>query len=66
MPTGGTARFASPLGIDDFVKITSVFSFGRAELEQIGPPAIDLAHAEGLHAHARAIEVRLEGAARGD
>ena len=60
MPTGGTARFSSPLGIDDFVKITSVFSFDRATLERIGPPAVDLAHAEGLHAHARAIEVRLE------
>jgi histidinol dehydrogenase len=60
MPTGGTARFASPLGLDDFVKITSVFSFGRATLERIGPPAIDLAHAEGLHAHATAIEVRLK------
>ena len=60
MPTGGTARFASPLSVDDFVKITSVFSFGRADLERIGPPAIELAHAEGLHAHARAIELRLE------
>ena len=61
MPTGGTARFASPLSVDDFVKITSVFSFGRADRERSGPPAIELAHAEGLHAHARAIEVRLEG-----
>jgi len=60
MPTGGTARFASPLGIDDFVKVTSVFSFGPAELERIGPAAIELAHAEGLHAHARAVEVRWE------
>jgi histidinol dehydrogenase len=60
MPTGGTARFASPLSVDDFVKITSVFSFGRDELARIGPPAIELARAEGLEAHARAIEVRLE------
>jgi histidinol dehydrogenase len=60
MPTGGTARFSSPLNLDDFVKITSVFSFGGAELQRLGPPAIEIARAEGLHAHAEAIEVRLQ------
>lgn len=64
MPTGGTARFASPLGLDDFLKITSVFSLSQRELDDIGQPAIDLAHAEGLYAHARAIEVRWEGTKR--
>jgi histidinol dehydrogenase len=59
MPTGGTARFSSPLNLDDFVKITSVFAFGPEDLRRLGPPAIEIAHAEGLHAHAEAIEVRL-------
>lgn len=60
MPTGGTARFSSPLNLDDFVKISSVFSFGAAEVRRIGPPAITIARAEGLEAHARAIEARLD------
>jgi histidinol dehydrogenase len=60
MPTGGTARFSSPLNLDDFLKITSVFSFGPSEIKRIGPPAIAIARAEGLEAHARAIETRLE------
>jgi histidinol dehydrogenase len=59
MPTGGTARFSSPLNLDDFYKVTSVFSFGRSTLERVGPPAMELAHAEGLHAHAAAVEARL-------
>jgi histidinol dehydrogenase len=60
MPTGGTARFSSPLNLDDFLKISSIFSFGAGDLRRIGPPAISIARAEGLEAHARAIEVRLE------
>jgi histidinol dehydrogenase len=59
MPTGGTARFSSPLNLDDFLKITSVFAFGPVDVERLGPPAIDLARAEGLFAHAEAIEIRL-------
>jgi histidinol dehydrogenase len=59
MPTGGTARFSSPLNLDDFLKITSVFAFGADEVRRIGPPAIAIARAEGLEAHARAIEARL-------
>jgi histidinol dehydrogenase len=59
MPTGGTARFSSPLNLDDFLKITSVFSFGPQDVRRLGPPAIAIAHAEGLYAHAAAIEVRL-------
>ena len=59
MPTGGTARFSSPLNLDDFLKITSVFAFGPDDLRRLGPPAMDIAHAEGLYAHAAAIEVRL-------
>jgi histidinol dehydrogenase len=59
MPTGGTARFSSPLNLDDFLKITSVFSFGPGDVRRLGPAAIAIAHAEGLYAHAGAIEVRL-------
>lgn len=59
MPTGGTARFSSPLNLDDFLKITAVFAFGPEEIRRIGPPAITIARAEGLEAHARAIEERL-------
>jgi histidinol dehydrogenase len=60
MPTSGAARFASPVGIDDFVKVTSVFAFGPEDLSTLGPPAMDLAHAEGLEAHAQAIRLRLD------
>jgi histidinol dehydrogenase len=62
MPTSGTARFSSPLGVDDFLKITSVFSFAPGEIERIGPPALEIARAEGLEGHAQAIEQRLGGA----
>jgi histidinol dehydrogenase len=58
MPTGGTARFASPLSVDDFVKIISVFGLPAARLAQIGPTAARLARAEGFEAHARAVEAR--------
>jgi len=59
LPTGGTARFASPLGVWDFEKRTSVIEAGRATLARLGPAVARLARAEGLEAHARAVEVRL-------
>jgi histidinol dehydrogenase len=65
MPTGGTARFSSPLTVHDFLKITSVFALGRAEVERLGPPAAALAKAEGLGGHAAAIDQRLGARARG-
>jgi histidinol dehydrogenase len=65
MPTGGTARFSSPLTVHDFLKITSVFALGRAEVERLGPPAVALAKAEGLGGHAAAIDQRLGVRARG-
>jgi len=61
MPTGGSARFASPLSVNDFLKVTSVVDLNPAELRRIGEAAAVLARAEGLTAHARAIEMRLEG-----
>jgi histidinol dehydrogenase len=61
MPTGGSARFSSPLGVHDFLKVTSVVSLDGAALAELGPAAMVIARAEGFTAHARAIERRLEG-----
>jgi len=59
MPTGGTARFASPINVSDFVKIVSVIGLNEQTLRAIGPAAQRLARAEGLTAHAAAVERRL-------
>ena len=61
MPTGGSARFASPLSVMDFLKVTSTIALTADDLRTIGPAAAMLARAEGLTAHARSIELRLEG-----
>ena len=61
MPTGGSARFASPLSVNDFLRVMSLVDLSPAELRRIGPAAATLARAEGLTGHARAIELRLEG-----
>ena len=61
MPTGGTARFASPLSVYDFLKTISTVEFSQAELRRTGVHAAVLARAEGLTGHARSIELRLEG-----
>ncbi len=61
MPTGGAARFASPLSVLDFLKVTSVVSLSETDLMRLGPYAATLARAEGLTGHARSIERRLEG-----
>jgi histidinol dehydrogenase len=59
MPTGGTARFASPINVLDFVKIVSVVGLNEIALQKIGPAAATLARAEGLTAHAAAVTRRL-------
>jgi len=59
LPTGGTARFASPLGVYDFVKRTSVIEGSRRTLARLGPAVVRLARLEGLEAHGRAVERRL-------
>lgn len=61
MPTGGTARFASPVNVDDFRKVISLVGLNPAGLQRIGPAAVRLAEAEGLVAHAAAVRARLEG-----
>lgn len=59
MPTGQTARFSSPLNVQDFLKIVSVVGLSPARLQEIGPAAARMARAEGFEAHARAVEIRL-------
>jgi len=59
LPTGGTARFASPLGTEDFVKRTSVIEYSPSGLAAALPHLSALAMTEGLEAHGRAARVRL-------
>ncbi|ACO45196.1 histidinol dehydrogenase [Deinococcus deserti] len=59
MPTGGTARFMSPVNVRDFQNIISVVGLNASAVQHIGPAGAVLARAEGLEAHARAIESRL-------
>ncbi len=60
LPTGGTARFASPLGVYDFVKRTQFIQFDRQNLKADLKAITKLARTEGLEAHARAIEARFD------
>jgi histidinol dehydrogenase len=60
LPTGGTARFSSPLSVEDFVKRSSVISYSREALEVDGPLVIEIATAEGLDSHANAVALRLD------
>ena len=60
LPTEGTARFSSPLNVTDFTKLTTLINMDRADLKELGPTASTIARAEGLDAHARAVEKRLE------
>jgi histidinol dehydrogenase len=59
LPTSGTARFSSPLGVYDFVKRSSLIQVSAAGAQRLGPVASVLADGEGLQAHARAAEMRL-------
>jgi histidinol dehydrogenase len=59
LPTAGSARFASPLGVHDFVKRTSLIGLSPARLRRDAGYVIRLAEAEGLHGHAEAVRVRL-------
>jgi len=61
MPTGGSARYASPLGVNDFLKLTSVIAVDDSQMQELGPAAALIARAEGLTGHARALEMRVEG-----
>lgn len=60
LPTGGTARFFSPLSVDDFIKKSSLISFSKEALLNLSDDIIAFANAEGLTAHANAVRVRKE------
>jgi len=61
LPTGTAARFSSPLGVYDFVKRTRIIEVDRRGLAELAPTVTVLARAEGLEAHARAVEMRTAG-----
>ncbi|HNX99797.1 MAG TPA: histidinol dehydrogenase [Oscillospiraceae bacterium] len=60
LPTGGTARFSSPLSVDDFVKKSSFLYYSREALAAAAPRIADFADREGLHGHARSVLIRSE------
>jgi histidinol dehydrogenase len=64
LPTAGTARFSSPLGVYDFQKRSSLIEVSAAGAAKLGAIAAELAYGEGLHAHARAAEMRIPGSER--
>lgn len=61
LPTNGTARFFSPLGVDQFIKKTSIISYSREALEKVHGDIELFAKSEGLTAHANSIAVRFDG-----
>ena len=60
LPTGGTAKFYSPLGVENFLKRSSIISMSRAGMDEIGEACALLAHTEGLSAHEASVRVRLK------
>lgn len=64
LPTNGTARFSSPLGVEDFLKRSSLIAYSPAALAQNGTAIMTQAEVEALGAHAQAVRVRLEALAR--
>jgi histidinol dehydrogenase len=61
LPTGGSARFASPLGAYDFLKRTSIIEASRRAVAELGPAVAHLARMEGFEGHARSMELRMAG-----
>ena len=60
LPTNGAARYASSLGLADFVKTTSIIAYTDERLQRTGDDIVRMAQAEGLEAHARAVSIRLD------
>ena len=60
LPTGGTARFSSPLGVEDFIKTTQYVKYTRQKLENSADDIIKFAQSEGLTAHAESVAVRFK------
>ena len=65
LPTGGTARFGSGLNILDFVKLITCVNMDEKDIRQLGRATSVIARAEGLDAHARAVDKRLEDMGKG-
>lgn len=62
LPTGGAARFSSPLSVDDFIKKTSYICYTEEELKKAAPDVVAFAESEGLYGHANSVKVRLNKA----
>ena len=60
LPTGGTARFFSGLGVNDFIRRSSVISCSKEALMEVAPDIITMAETEGLPAHAQSVRMRLK------
>jgi histidinol dehydrogenase len=60
LPTGGTAKFYSPLGVENFMKKSSIISFSRAGINEVGKECALLANTEGLTAHEESVRLRLK------
>lgn len=60
LPTYGTARFSSPLNVDDFIKKSSLISYSQAALQKHGKHIVEIAKQEQLEGHARAVQIRLD------
>lgn len=60
LPTGGTARFSSPLGVEDFIKRSSVLAFSPKGLKRLGKDVTRFAEIEGLEGHGRSVAIRLK------
>ena len=60
LPTGGTAKYASPLSVDDFIKKTSLIHYTKTALKEVTPAVTKLADVEGLKGHAAAMEMRFD------
>jgi histidinol dehydrogenase len=61
LPTGGTARFFSPLSVDDFVKKSSIVYFSKSGLQRLGDDIVRIAGLEGLEGHGKSVSIRLGG-----
>jgi histidinol dehydrogenase len=60
LPTGGTAKFYSPLSVDNFLKKSSIISMSRKGIDEVGEECATLANIEGLTAHEKSVRIRLE------
>jgi histidinol dehydrogenase len=58
LPTGGTARFFSPLSVNDYVKVSNIVHYAKQELAKVKDPLMRLAHMEGFDAHAKSVQSR--------